>query len=210
MMFYEKEKCIMDIKEFTEKLGSSAPAPGGGGVAALCGALSAALSSMVCALTAGKKKYECYAEDISRLAAQSSALADEFLRLMEEDEKAFLPLSRAYGMPKDAEGRDEIMENALKAAAAVPFAVLGKCGEAAEAANELSEKGSRMVISDAGVSAAVCEAAAKGAVLNIFANTKLMKDRAEAEKLNAEATALAEHICGLCARAYANAKNYVI
>ena len=199
----------MEMQEFIDALASSAPAPGGGGVAALCGALSAALSSMVCALTSGKKKYECYAADILRLGEKSRALADDFYLLIAEDEKAFLPLSRAYGMPKDAEGRDEIMENALKTAAKVPLDVLRKCGEAAETAAELSEKGSRLVISDAGVAAAVCEAAAKSAVLNIFINTKLMKDRAEAEKMNAEAKTLAEHICGLCDRTYADVKNYI-
>ena len=158
----------MEIEKFIAELASSAPSPGGGGVAALCGALSAALSSMVCELTSGKKKYAQYQADIERISEWAKSLAAEFTALMSEDEEAFLPLSRAYGLPKDAEGRDEIIEVALVRAAEVPFRVLGKCRDAAELAAELAEKGSRLVVSDAGVAAAVCEAAAKSAALNVY------------------------------------------
>jgi len=140
----------MEIAKFITELASSAPSPGGGGVAALCGALSAALSSMVCELTSGKKKYAQYQADIERISERAKSLAAEFTVLMSEDEEAFLPLSRAYGLPKDAEGREEIIEAALVRAAEVPFRVLGKCRDAAELAAELAEKGSRLVVSDAG------------------------------------------------------------
>lgn len=199
----------MEIERFIAELASSAPSPGGGGVAALCGVLSAALSSMVCELTSGKKKYAQYQADIERISERAKCLAAEFTALISEDEEAFLPLSRAYGLPKDAEGRDEIIEAALVRAAEVPFRVLGKCRDAAELAAELAEKGSRLVVSDAGVAAAVCEAAAKSAALNVYANTKLMKNRAAADATAAETAKTAEETIRICRRAYNEVENYL-
>ncbi len=199
----------MEIAKFITELASSAPSPGGGGVAALCGALSAALSSMVCELTSGKKKYAQYQADIERISEKAKSLAADFTALMGEDEEAFLPLSRAYGLPKDAEGREEIIEAALVRAAEVPFRVLRKCRDAAELAAELAEKGSRLVVSDAGVAAAVCEAAAKSAALNVYANTKLMKNRAAADATATETAKMAEETVCLCRRAYDEVEKYL-
>lgn len=199
----------MEIKEFIDELASPAPAPGGGGVAALCGALSAALSSMVCSLTSGKPKYAQYQADIERISDAARRLCAELYALIDEDEAAFLPLSRAYGLPKDAEGRDEIIEAALVCAAKVPLCVLEKCRELSELALELAKKGSRLVVSDAGVAASVCEATAKSALLNVYANTKLMKDRAIADGMAANAEKTADEAIRICQIAYDDVKEYL-
>lgn len=189
------------ITEFMDELASNAPVPGGGGAAALLGAVGVSLGDMVGELTTGKKKYADVEEDIQRLMKEAKEIKDEFLRLIDADAEAFAPLARAYGIPKDEPGRDEIMEEALKNGAAVPMDIMRTCGRALDIIEEFAEKGSRLAVSDAGCAAAGCKAAMQAASLNVFINTKSMKDRPHAEALNAEAdqllakyTALADKI----------------
>ncbi len=178
------------IKEFTNELASNAPVPGGGGAAALVGAVGIALGDMVGELTTGKKKYADVEEDIQRLMAEAKAIKDEFVRLIDADAEAFAPLAAAYGIPKDQPGRDEIMEEALRNGAAVPMDIMRTCGRALDVIREFAAKGSRLAISDAGCAATCCKAAINAASLNVFINTKSMKDREHAEALNEEADAL--------------------
>ena len=178
------------ITEFMNELASNAPVPGGGGASALIGAVGVSLGDMVGELTTGKKKYADVEEDIQRLMRDAKEIKDEFLRLIDADAEAFAPLARAYGIPKDEPGRDEIMEEALKNGAAVPMDIMRTCGRALDIIEEFAEKGSRLAVSDAGCAAASCKAAMQAASLNVFINTKSMKDRAHAEALNAEADQL--------------------
>ncbi len=180
------------ITEFMNELASNAPVPGGGGAAALVGAVGIALGDMVGELTTGKKKYADVEEDIQALMAEAKSLQSEFLRLIDADAEAFAPLAKAYGIPKDEPGRDEIMEEALKAGASVPMDIMRTCGKALDVIKEFADKGSRLAISDAGCAAACCRAAIRAASLNVFINTKAMKDREYAESLNAEADMLLE------------------
>ena len=180
------------ITEFMNELASNAPVPGGGGAAALVGAVGIALGDMVGELTTGKKKYADVEEDIQALMAEAKSLQSEFLRLIDADAEAFAPLAKAYGIPKDEPGRDEIMEEALKAGASVPMDIMRTCGKALDVIKEFADKGSRLAISDAGCAAACCRAAIRAASLNVFINTKSMKDREYAESLNAEADMLLE------------------
>lgn len=178
---------LKTITEFMDELASNAPVPGGGGASALVGAVGISLGDMVGELTAGKKKYADVEEDIQRLMMEAKTLKDEFLRLIDADAEAFAPLARAYGIPKDDPDRDAIMEEALKNGAAVPMDIMRTCGRALEVINEFSSKGSKLAISDAGCAAVCCKAAIKAASLNVFINTKMMKNRVHAETLNAEA-----------------------
>ena len=178
------------ITEFMDELASNAPVPGGGGASALIGAVGVSLGDMVGELTTGKKKYADVEEDIQRLMRDAKEVKGEFLRLIDADAEAFAPLARAYGIPKDEPGRDEIMEEALKNGAAVPMDIMRTCGRALDIIEEFAEKGSRLAVSDAGCAAASCKAAMQAASLNVFINTKSMKDRAHAEALNAEADQL--------------------
>lgn len=188
----------MTIKSYVNQLSSSSPTPGGGGTSALFGALGSALGSMVAALTTGKRKYAEYEEDIQKILAETARFNQQFLELMEADEKAFAPLSRAYGISKDDPARDSILEEALKGAAEPPVQVLHTCSSLIEVLEELDVKGSRLAVSDAACGAAACEAAAKAASMNIFINTKLLKDRSYAQELNRAATAEVENICSRC------------
>ena len=175
-----------NIDKFLEALASSAPTPGGGGAAALCGALGIALGNMVGSLTLGKKKYADVQEDITALNSRAEALRADFAALIDADAEAFAPLSRAYSIPKDAPGRDEIMESALLRAAEPPLEIMRKCAEALDVIADYAAKGSALAISDAGCAAALCGAALQAAALNVRINTKSMKNRAAAEEIDAE------------------------
>lgn len=175
-----------NVDRFLETLASSAPTPGGGGAAALCGALGIALGNMVGSLTLGKKKYADVQEDITALNSRAEALRADFVALIDADAEAFAPLSRAYSIPKDAPGRDEIMESALLRAAEPPLEIMRKCAEALDVIADYAAKGSALAVSDAGCAAALCGAALQAAALNVRINTKSMKNRAKAEEIDAE------------------------
>lgn len=181
-----------NVDKFLETLASSAPTPGGGGAAALCGALAIALGNMVGNLTLGKKKYADVQEDIAALNEKAETLRKDFVALIDADAEAFKPLSRAYGIPKDDPARAEIMEAALKRAAEPPLEIMRKCAEALDVIADYAAKGSALAISDAGCAAALAIAAMKAAALNVRINTKSMADREAADKMNAEAAGLYE------------------
>lgn len=175
-----------NIDKFLAELASSAPTPGGGGAAALCGALGIALGNMVGNLTLGKKKYADVQEDIAALNQRAEAIRADFVALIDADAEAFAPLSRAYSIPKDDPARDEIMEPALLKAAEAPLEIMRKCAEALDLISGYAAKGSALAISDAGCAAALCGAAMEAAALNVKINTKSMKNRAVADNINAE------------------------
>ncbi len=180
------------IEVLLEKLSSSAPFPGGGGASALVGALSASLGTMVGSLTVGKPKYADVEEDIKALMEKSEDLKKQLAELMNEDARAFEPLSKAYSIPKDDPSREHTLEQCLRAAAAVPMRILELSCEAAELLAEYEKKGSRIVVSDAATGAAFCQAAIKGAAVNVKVNTRLMRDRAYAEAVDRKVRALVE------------------
>ncbi len=175
------------LENFTADLASSSPAPGGGGTSALAGSLGAALACMVANLTVGKKKYAEYERDLSRIIDDSQKLRGELLSCIEEDEACFIPLSRAYSIPKDDPARDEVMENALCVACTAPMRILRLSAKAVELLAELVQKGSSLMQSDVGVGVQCCRAALLGGRLNILINVNMMKDRQYAEKLREEA-----------------------
>ena len=200
----------LKLNEFVNILGTSEPVPGGGGASALIGAMAASLAGMVGNLTTGKKKYAEYQADIERILRDSDALRLKMNALIEKDAEVFEPLSKAYGIPKDEPGRDEILEKALKTASDAPMEIVRTASEVMALIEELTVKGSRLAISDVGVAAAACEACAKGAVMNVYINTKLMKDRKVAEEVNKEADAPVKDIVSRAEAAYNNVKNSLI
>lgn len=191
-----------NIDKFLAELASSAPTPGGGGAAALCGALGIALGNMVGNLTLGKKKYADVQEDIQALNAEAEALRADFVTLIDADAEAFAPLSRAYSIPKDDPARDEIMEPALLRAAEAPLEIMRKCAEALDLISGYAAKGSALAISDAGCAAALCGAAMEAAALNVKINTKSMKNRAVADNINAEMNELLQKYFALSQEIY--------
>ena len=186
---------LESCRTFVEVLASSAPAPGGGGAAALVGAVGTALGNMVGSLTVGKKRYADVQEEILALKAKCDALQTELLNQVEADEVNFLPLAKAYGIPKDDPNRDKIMEEATIIACTTPMRIMELCGEAIEAIAVFAAKGSRLAVSDAGCGAALCKAALQAASLNVFINTKSLKNRETAEELNQKANGLLDQYC---------------
>jgi formiminotetrahydrofolate cyclodeaminase len=178
------------VTAFTEELASPAPVPGGGGASALAGAIGISLGDMVGELTTGKKKYADVEEDIRSLMERAQALRVRLLEFVDGDAEAFAPLAKAYSIPRDDPDRDAVMESALRTACSVPMDILRACAEAVDIIEEFAAKGSRLAVSDAGCGAILCKAAMQAASLNIYINTKSMKDRDCARALEAEADGL--------------------
>lgn len=176
--------------DFIGALSSNAPVPGGGGASATVGALAAALGMMVTNLTIGKKKYADYEEELIRCRSELEGLRDRLITLIDKDAEAFEPLSRAYSLPKDAPDYERIMEEALLTASLAPLEIMDTALECAHVLEVLVEKGSRLAISDVGVGIYFAQATIEGASLNVYINTKMMKDRTRAEALNDRADAI--------------------
>ena len=178
-----------NMQEFIEVLSSKAAVPGGGGACAYVAA-----AGMVANLTTGKKKYAQYQEEIEELLSKAEQLSKELMTYMDKDAESFEPLSKAYGLPKDTKEQQEykeaVMEKALKEASLTPVALMEKILDALKILERLSVVGSRLAISDVGAGVQLCKAALNGASLNVFINTKLMKDTETAEELNTRTDAL--------------------
>lgn len=174
--------------DFLEELSSKKPTPGGGGAAALGGAAGAALGQMVINLTLGKKKYADVEEEMKALLEKLEVLKVEFLHLADEDARVFAPLAAAYGLPgttdEEKKYKAEVLEGHLLTASLVPIHVMEDALKAIDIMDILADKGSRMAVSDVGVGVQFIRAALTGAVMNVWINTKSMKNREKAEELN--------------------------
>lgn len=193
--------------DFLEVLSSAAPVPGGGGASAAVGAFSSALGMMVANLTIGKKKYADVEEEIIEVKEQLQNLQKELVDLTDKDAEAFEPLSKAYGLPKDTpeqkEEKERVMEKALYEASIVPMQIMKTVAKVMELLETLGEKGSKIAISDVGVAVLFARAALEGASLNIYINTRLMKNREQAERLNKESDDMIEEARRMQEKIYA-------
>lgn len=202
--------CEYDLTAFIQALASGAPTPGGGGAAALTGALAAALDGMVCSLAEGKPRYDGAREVFDRAAARCAALRQELLSLVEEDARAFAPLSRAYAVPKDDPARAAIMEQALYAAAEPPMKMLRACARGIELTDELTKLHPLPAATDAGCAATLFRAGMDAAALNLRVNTKSMADRDRAEALNGECSVLLARYRPLADAAFARSMEVLL
>lgn len=168
---------------FSEILAAKTSVPGGGGAAAMTGALGIALCSMVGNFTAGKKKYAAVEEDVRRILAEGEALRNRLMELVDADALGFEPLSRAYSIPKDDPTRAQVMEEATLNACQAPLEIVDCCAKALLLLEEMLEKGSKLLIPDVGCGALLCKAAMESAALSVFVNTGTLKDRETAAKL---------------------------
>lgn len=184
----------MNMNEFLNVLSSKEPVPGGGGACGYVAAVGMSLGNMVLALTTGKKKYAEYQDEIEKLIVRANDLTKELAECMDKDAKAFKPLSEAYDLPKDTDEqlkhREDVMERALIAASEAPLSMMEVIVEAIGLIDRISVIGSRLAISDAGVGVQMCKAALNGASLNVYINTKLMKDTDVADDMNTRADEL--------------------
>ena len=197
---------LATCREFVKVLASDAPAPGGGGAAALVGAIGTALGNMVGSLTVGKKKYADVQDEIIALKAKCDELQKQLLDQVEADEINFLPLAKAYGIPKDDPTRDKVMEEATIIACSTPMKIMELCCEAIEAIKVFAEKGSRLAVSDAGCGAVCCKAALQSASLNVFINTKSLKNRPIAEEMNKKANDMLDKYCAMADAIFTNVR----
>lgn len=179
-------------QDFSAALASKESVPGGGGAAALVGALGVALCSMAGNFTVGKKKYAEVEEDVQRIIAKADTLRMRLLALVDADAYAFAPLSEAYKLPKDNPARVEILETATRNACRAPCDMVSLCCQAIDLLGEILDKCSVMLISDVGCGALLCKAALESAAMNVFINTKSLKNREEAQKIEMEIERLTE------------------
>ncbi|MBD3179079.1 MAG: glutamate formimidoyltransferase [Candidatus Latescibacteria bacterium] len=188
----------MTVSSFVDELSTDSPAPGGGSVAALCGALSGALSSMVAALTHGKRKYQEHFDEMEDIGISAQKLKKQFLEAVDRDTDAFNELMGAFRMPKkkkeDKEKREEAIQEATKNATLIPLSVLKMTLEAAELARRAFQNGNRNSASDAGVAALNARAAAEGAYFNIKINLAGITDREFIDDISSEAEKIRDQV----------------
>lgn len=170
----------MTIQQFLDELASSAPTPGGGGAAAIMGAMGAALVSMVCNLTLGKKNYEQVQEEMRDTLAKSEALRSRLTAMIQDDAQVFDQVMGAYGLPKETDEqkttRSAAIQSALKLATDVPLECARACAEVVKLSRVVAEKGNKNVVSDAGVAVMAGYAGLKSAALNVYINVGAIKD----------------------------------
>lgn len=170
------------MNTFLDELASSAPAPGGGSVAALTGALGASLISMVSNLTIGKEKYTDVQGEIAEILEKSENLRRELTLLLEADVRVYTELSQTMKMPRDTDEqkrtRAAAMDKALKAASDVPMRVAEACAAVMDLCRPAAEKGNINAVSDVGVGILLAEAGLRSAALNVLINLAWIKDGA--------------------------------
>ena len=185
-----------NIEEYIKELASKAPVPGGGGASAVAGALSAALSSMVCNLTIGKKSFAAVEEDIKNILSDMNKHMERFIKLSDKDAEVFYPLSQAYSFKPQNEEEKSLheanMEKLLFDAAIVPLDIMKEANSMLNSIDFLAKKGSKLAISDAGVAVGLLRSAVCGAMMNVVINIKYMKDRDIAQRLLDEASEILE------------------
>lgn len=200
MTFAEKS-----LRSFLDQVASAEPAPGGGTVAALSGALGASLVAMVCRLTIGKKGYEAVSAEMEALLPRAQALQRELTDLMQADTDAYARVMEAYRLPKTSEAarvaRTHAIQVALEHAADVPLRVAECCAQVLKLAHIVVEKGNQNAVSDGGVGALMAQAGLRGAGFNVLINLNSINDetfkqdyRARVNRLQTEAEHLTREI----------------
>ena len=182
------------LSGFVAAVASPVPAPGGGSVAALAGALGAALAQMVAGLTFGRKKYAGVDAEMRELGLKAAGLVNKLSALVAKDAEAYGAVTAAYKLPSEpadaANARQAAITDALLGAAEVPLETARACAEVADLAAICAEKGNTNAVSDAGVAALLAEAACRGAVYNVRINVSSLEDRSRGAGLVAEANQL--------------------
>ncbi len=186
------------IDEYVEDAAADRPAPGGGSVSALAGALAAAMSAMAANFTAGKEKFADVEERVREMLDELDFCREALLQLMDRDVEAYGAVSEAYSLPKDTEehkaSRAEEVDRALRSAMEVPLDVMHQCARVADVARELVDVGNPNLITDVGVSAILAEAACAAARLNVAVNLKFLRAPELRERTEAEMDRLTETV----------------
>lgn len=194
------------VSDFTALLASDAPAPGGGSTAALEGAFGAALTAMVCALTAGRAKYEAHQALIEDVQRRAEDLRRQLLEVVDRDTEAFLLVSRAFSMPKGSEeekaARSQAIQAGLEACTRVPLEGMALAGACLELTASILGSYNESAASDLGVAALSLRAGIQGAWLNVLINAQSLRDRDLAEDFLARGRAVLDQALPLADRIY--------
>jgi methenyltetrahydrofolate cyclohydrolase len=183
------------VKDFISTLSGDSPAPGGGSVSALAGALSAALCAMVARLTLGKEKYRGAWEEMERLRDEADSLSSRLMDLVEEDSAAYTKVMAAFQIPKEQHSaREDAVQSAFKEAASVPMETLRVTAELLDLVKSALNQGNPNCLTDAGVAAQLMRAAANGAAYNVRINLAGIKDPDFRSRLSTETSRLLERI----------------
>lgn len=188
----EERLTELGCEEFTERLAARESVPGGGGAAALVGALGVALCSMAGAFTVGKPRYRDVEEDVSRIMEEADAIRYRLIELVKEDANGFEALMEAYALPREDPARAGRIESATVSAAMAPLGMVGECCRAVVLLEEMGEKCSRMLVSDVACGAQLVRAAIEAASVNVYVNTASLADRSQAERIESTCDELVE------------------
>ena len=187
------------VEKFLDDLASGKPTPGGGSAAAIVGAMGAALVSMVCNVTIGKKGYEAVEAEMRSVLSESERVRRRLTAMVAEDIAAFDSMLAAYKLPKateeDRAARAAAIQAGLRRATEVPLDCARVCAEVIALSRRASEQGYINVISDGGVGVLAGFTGLRSAALNVYINAPALKDRAFAERATAELEKLLE-FCG--------------
>lgn len=164
----------LTLSDFTAQLASAQPAPGGGGAAALTGALAASLTAMAANVTAANPRYAERSDALCSLIDACETQRTTLLALIEADAAGFLPLQKAYAIPRTDPDRAAKLAAAAQTACLAPLAMLEHCVQTALLLTAALETASPLLRSDVGCAAALCRAAAEAAAMNVFVNTGLL------------------------------------
>lgn len=186
----------LTLTAFVDTTASDAPAPGGGSVAALEGALGTALTAMVCALTQGKKKYAEHAGFTAEVGKKADALKAQYVDVIDRDTEAFNAVSAVFAMPKETDeekaARSAAMQEALKGCTKTPFEMMELAVTALELTDSIVGRSNDSAASDLGCAALSLKAAVQGAWLNVLINIGGLKDQAFADQYRKDGEALLE------------------
>ncbi|MCD6237387.1 MAG: cyclodeaminase/cyclohydrolase family protein [Thermoplasmata archaeon] len=185
-----KKLVDLKVKSFLDEVASESPAPGGGSVAALAGALGAALSAMVCNLTLNKEKFASVHDEIEEVLERCEHTRERLTDIIDKDTEAFNKVMDAIKLPKDTEEeqkkRKKELQKALKGAALVPLETARLCAEVIELSKVVAQKGNQNSITDAASSAIIAEAGFRAAILNVKINLASIKDKKFVEEISYE------------------------
>lgn len=199
----KKSKLVsMTVKSFADETASDSPAPGGGSIAALSGALGASLGTMVANLSASKRGWEDRVGEFSPWAEKGQKIKDELLFLVDEDTRAFDKIMDAFGLPKDnpeqVAARRQAIEHASKYATEIPFRTMRVAFSCIPLLKEMATNGNQNSLSDIGVGAICIKTAVRGAWLNVLINAKGLNDKVWAADIVAKAKSILEENHKLC------------
>ena len=186
----EERLTELSCEEFAERLAARESVPGGGGAAALVGALGIALCSMAGAFTAGKPRFAAVEDRVLRLMDEAEDVRFRLLELVHEDAEGFSPLSEAHALPKDDPTRADVIERATEDACMAPLAMVGECCRAVALLEEMGACCSRLLISDVACGALLVRAALETASVNVYVNTSALTDRTVANRIESTCSEL--------------------